>query len=149
MGCVQSSQDTRSDTRTSQNNECVICFSASSNVIIYPCGHYQICSSCAHRLRKWRIRYLNLKTNNFFKRITCPTCFEPGGMIKIFPDGNHKCRVCKEKFVDALILPCSHFEICYECCSDFTVNRLQINVLSEYTLLCPICRGEGGMFIVS
>ena len=150
MGCFQSYFSRRVDLII-RDNVCAVCLSASSNVIIYPCGHFQLCSVCAAHIRKWRMRKcvrLNQNTNKFFYRISCPTCFENGGLIKIFPAGNHKCRVCKEQFVDALILPCSHFEICYKCCLDFSVNRLQITVMEDHALSCPICRDEGAMFTI-
>lgn len=35
----------------SGNSECVICFSAQRDTLIFPCGHLSMCSACVNRLR--------------------------------------------------------------------------------------------------
>lgn len=146
MGCLQST------TLSKQNyiNECVICCSASSNVMLIPCGHHQICNTCAFRLLKMvpkREVKLTRETNKYFKNITCPICFQSGGLIKMFSNRTEgrKCSVCKT-IVNAFIIPCCcKCNICYECCLDFVSNgsEHEISLSSEFSIVCPVCRREG------
>lgn len=143
MGCLQSSAQENED-------ECVICCSVSSNVILIPCGHKQICSTCAlHLSKRVQSRQLNLRqeSNNYFKNITCPICLQGGGLIKIFSNRlpQYECSVCKTiTDMNAFILPCyCNSNTCYECCSNFETNQSEVSFYSDISIVCPICRTEG------
>ena len=42
------------------------------------------------------------------------------------------CKICYDKKIDALILPCAHFAVCLDCSRSLTGHTNQ----------CPICRGN-------
>ena len=156
MGCLQSLL-TSTFNENYNNNTCVICWSASSNVIVIPCGHHQICESCALHLRRRNHRevIISQETNIFFKHITCPICFHASGVIKTFPnrtEREYQCSVCKKNSeINCLIIPCCNFSVCYECCLNFETNQGEnhISLSTDFSIVCPVCRREGTMITLS
>ena len=156
MGCIQSLFHSLHE---NEDNLCVICYSAFSNVVLIPCGHYQICNICAihfGRMVPRKTVILSQETNNYFKYIRCPICFQNSGLIKIFSNRKEaKCKICQTKEINGLILPCSNFTMCFDCCLDFASNQSDENQSDEnqnriyfstiFSVICPICRSEGAM----
>lgn len=45
-------------------------------------------------------------------------------------DEQRKCKLCLDRIMDSILLPCKHLALCHTCCSDITKRKQD----------CPICR---------
>ena len=110
------------------------------------------------------------------KKLTCPTCFKPGSLMYSPPNkvdvgvrlrkyhreyiyekepGNlsklsittvRKCRMCDE-FIDSIILPCYHSELCYKCSSRFINQEKDVKFDENLRIYCPECGEQCRVFI--
>ena len=74
MGCKQSQE---SKEESSAVGECIICFNPVEN-ILWPCGHFCLCNSCASRLVQHieGTRVQIMVNRNRVKPLKCPICRE-------------------------------------------------------------------------
>ena len=107
------------------------------------------------------------------KKLTCPTCFKPGALMyspnnvdvgvrlrkyesEIIYEKEHgelatlyfttvrNCRICNE-FIDSIILPCNHSELCYKCSSRFINQEKDVKI--DVRMNCPECGEQCKSFL--
>ena len=73
MGCIQ----LRGAKKDIVLPECVICFNTAEN-ILWPCGHFCLCNSCASNLATYNREINNVSSfkldQNRMKAVKCPIC---------------------------------------------------------------------------